>query len=268
MKTRTIIVLSLCIGLGLLWLAGASHEDLRARRSPRVVEAGLEDVPPAMTVAMVALGGFRGLVADVLWLRLSHLQEQWEFFEMVQLAEWISKLQPHAAEIWEYHAWNLAYNVSVMLPDYEDRWRWVWHGISLLRDEGLAYNPREVRLYVQLGWMFQHKIAGTADPAHVLYQRRLAGKVLDALGSARPDFELLTEEQAQRLHADLRMDVERMREVDGHYGPLDWTRAEAHAVYWAHLGMVRNPDADLTGCRRMIRQSLAALAAGPRSHAR
>ncbi len=260
MKARTIMALSWCMGLGLLWLAGASHEDLRTRRGPAGAETGLKGAPPAMTVAMVALGGFRGLVADVLWLRLSHLQERGEFFEMVQLAEWVSKLQPHTAEIWEYHAWNLAYNVSVMLPDYEDRWRWVWHGVTLLRDEGLVYNPREPRLYVQLGWMFQHKIAGTADTAHELYQRRLADKVLDVLGAARPDFETLAPERVRRLREDLRMDAERMRAVDERYGPLDWTRAEAHAVYWAYLGMVRNPEADLTGCRRMIRQSLAALA--------
>ena len=97
----------------------------------------LENAPPALAFTTVALGGFRGLIANVLWIRAMKLQEDDKFFEMVQLSDWITKLQPHFNDVWIFQAWNMAYNVSVKLKDFEQRWRWVRRGIELLRDEGL-----------------------------------------------------------------------------------------------------------------------------------
>ena len=69
-----------------------------------------------------------------------------KFFEAAQLADWITDLEPHFAQVWVFQAWNMAYNISVKFKenapgDYSDRWRWVQRGIDLLRDEGLRYNP-------------------------------------------------------------------------------------------------------------------------------
>lgn len=48
-----------------------------------------------------------------------------------------------------------------------------------------------------------------------------------------------------------------MLQVDRHYGPFDWRLPEAHAIYWAHLGLkqVRN-QADLIPLRRVIWQCM------------
>ncbi len=251
-------------GLACLWLAGGLHGDLlawRTRNDPPEIGV-LDQAPPLLTLATVALGGFRGIVADILWLRLSHLQDAGRYVEMVQLSDWISKMQPHTAEIWEFHAWNMAYNVSVIMAEPEDRWRWVWHGVRLLRDEGLIYNPREPRLYQQLAWMFFHKIGKTADTAHEHYKERLAEKTVAALGGTHADYDLLlrSPERAQRLRGTLRMDPRFMRETESEFGPLDWTRPESHAVYWANLGRARNPDKDVSWCERMIVQALRAMA--------
>ncbi len=270
MREQHSIVLALGAGLVCLWLAGGRHDALRAdrmRTSHATIET-LDHAPPLLTLITVAMGGFRGVVADILWLRLSHLQDAGEYFEMVQLADWISKMQPHSAEIWEFHAWNMAYNVSVIMPDPEDRWRWVWHGISLLRDEGIVYNPGSPRLYHQLAWVFFHKIGKTADTAHEHYRQRLAEKTLAVLGSAQPDYDVLSAspERVRRLRETLRMDVGFMRETDARYGPLDWTRPESHAVYWAELGRRRNPDKDVSWCERIIVQSLQAMAEQDAAH--
>src|SRR6266853_1021609 len=101
----------------------------------------LENSPPLVAFTTVALGGFRGIIADVLWLRATELQKDGKYFELVQLADWITKLEPRFAQVWAFHAWNMAYNVSVLFNDPPDRWRWVRQGIVLLRDEGLKYNP-------------------------------------------------------------------------------------------------------------------------------
>ena len=96
----------------------------------------LENAPPILAFTTVALGGFRGLIANMLWLRVSDMQEQEKYFEMVQLADWITKLQPHIATVWQHLAWNMSYNISVKFSDPNDRWIWVQRGIRLLRDEG------------------------------------------------------------------------------------------------------------------------------------
>ena len=80
----------------------------------------LEKAPPALAFTTIALGGFRGIIANVLWMRLQDLQMAEKYFEMVQLADWITKLQPHFSTVWVFQGWNLAYNISVKFPD-EDR---------------------------------------------------------------------------------------------------------------------------------------------------
>src|SRR5215470_19457289 len=104
----------------------------------------LENAPPVLAFTTVALGGFRGLISNALWIRASDLQDEDKFFEMAQLADWITKLEPHYVQVWLVQAWNMAYNISVKFKDFPDRWRWVERGLNLLRDEGLHYNPNEV----------------------------------------------------------------------------------------------------------------------------
>ena len=117
----------------------------------------------------VALGGFRGLISNALWIRANDLQDEDKFFEMAQLADWITKLEPHFVQVWLVQAWNMAYNISVKFNDSADRWRWVQRGIELLRDEGLRYNPNETLIYRELAWFFQHKMGANLDDAqHVL----------------------------------------------------------------------------------------------------
>lgn len=187
---RGISILLLILGVSCLF--GAGHLNRRLldiRRAEGITQADpLENAPPLVSFTTIALGGFRGIVADLLWLRSSRLQEEGRYFEMVQLADWITKLEPRFTEVWAYHAWNLAYNISVMFPDPDDRWRWVRHGIDLLRQEGIRYNPGDARLLLELGWLFQHKIAGILDDAHLTYKQNLADDMERLLGGPRPDY--------------------------------------------------------------------------------
>jgi hypothetical protein len=59
------------------------------------------------------------------------------------------------------------------------------------------------------------------------------------------------------------MDPEFMKEVDERYGPLEWRLPEAHAIYWAALGLKKaaeNPtkikEDDLITLRRVVYQSM------------
>ena len=92
-------------------------------------------------LVIAGLGGFRGIIAEVVWFRADRLQDEGRYSEMAQLATILTSLEPHTPEVWAYAAWNLAYNISVMMPTAEDRWRWVEAGLKLLRDDGLRLNP-------------------------------------------------------------------------------------------------------------------------------
>ena len=136
----------------------------------------LENAPPSLAFATVAMGAFRGLIVDILWMRADKLKEEGQFFDAKQLAEWITVLQPRFASVWDFQAWNMAYNISVAIPasQWEERWRWVRNGYELLRDKGIEKNPRSILLYRSLGWIFQHKISGITDDCHRHYKRELA----------------------------------------------------------------------------------------------
>lgn len=228
----------------------------------------LENAPPVLAFTTVALGGFRGLIANVLWLRLNDMQEQDKFFEMVQLADWISKLQPHFVTVWVHLAWNMSYNISVKFNDPQDRWMWVQRGIELLRDDGIRWNPNEPLLYRELAWHFQHKMGANLDDAHHYYKTQWAIEMSKALGSGRPNFDELinptsdeAKARAKLLAEKFKIDPRRMKEVDERYGPLEWRLPEAHAIYWAYLGLEKAKhdklkEKDLIALRRVIFQSM------------
>src|SRR5512141_2644990 len=132
----------------------------------------LDNAPPVLAFTTVALGGFRGLISNALWIRANDLQDEDKFFEMAQLADWITKLEPHFVQVWLVQAWNMAYNISVKFKDYPDRWRWVKRGTELLRDQGLPLNPNEILIYRELAWFFQHKMGAFLHDAHMYYKQQ------------------------------------------------------------------------------------------------
>lgn len=181
--------------------------DAIVKQDKLVDEASIEGLPPMVAFTTVALGGFRGVLADMLWLRMNGLQQQGKYFEMVQLASWITKLQPKFTGATAYLAWNMAYNVSVTFTSPVDRWRWVQRGIELIRDEALNYNANDPLLYRELGWIYQHKIGNMLDDAQRYYKFMICKEMMKAYGGAEPDWAALaaapkTNSEFRKLHAD------------------------------------------------------------------
>jgi hypothetical protein len=162
----------------------------------------LDNAPPMVVLTTVALGGFRGLAADWLWLRSNRMQDAGNYFEMVQLASWITKLQPRFTGATAFLAWNMAYNVSVTFTSPEDRWRWVRRGIELIRDEALEYNPSDPELFQQLGWIYQHKMGKDLDDANRYYKNQFAIEMIMAFGDYAGKWDLIG--QAAPTEAKLR----------------------------------------------------------------
>jgi hypothetical protein len=145
-----------------------------------------ENMPPSLIFATIATGAFRGLVVDALWMRADRLKDEGQFFDARQLAEWITILQPRFASVWEFHAWNMSYNISVAIPanQPDQRWRWVRNGYELLRDEAIdKYKLKNLTLYRELARIFQHKVGGVSDDAHKYYKIQLAMSMEPLLSS-------------------------------------------------------------------------------------
>ena len=205
------------------------------------------DAPVVQESFVAALGGFRSLAAEFVWFRADRLQDEGRFGELVQLTSLLTALEPHDAEVWNYASWNLAYNISARIPRPEDRWRWVYAGVQLLRDEGLKWNPSEPRLYFELADRFEMKIGTDRfDPDALLYQLEWARIVEDAARTG--DWNRIAMDPAKMAEVEaLYRDAEVTPRADGTYpeaelayrstGRLDWRNPQASAMYWAHLGL-------------------------------
>jgi len=262
------------VALAAIMLVGVSRVQLdlnrdRDRLGLTRVEP-LANAPPMLAFTTVALGGFRGLISNALWMRANDLQDDDKFFEMAQLADWITKLEPNYVQVWLVQAWNMAYNISVKFKDYPDRWRWVRRGIELLRDEGLPLNPNETLMYRELAWFFQHKMGASLDDAHMYYKQEWSREMAAVFDKKKPNLDELIDpktdsarQRAQLLREKYKMDPAFMKMVDATYGPLEWRLPEAHAIYWAAKGLEAaqlhpskiKPD-DLITLRRVIYQSM------------
>jgi hypothetical protein len=141
-----------------------------------------KELPPEYAWVSAAGGAFRGLMADVLWIRADRLKEEGKYYEAHQLAEWICTLFPRFPQVWSFQAWNMSYNISVATHTPQERWQWVYNGIRLLRDKGIPNNERIVPLYHQLAWTWFHKVGDRSDDFHWIYKRVWAATMETLLG--------------------------------------------------------------------------------------
>ena len=272
MNPRVKKILCLLLAAALLFGAGRVQQSLNHDRDTLGLTRGavLKNAPPMLAFTTVALGGFRGLISNFLWIRANDLQQDDKYFEAAQLANWITDLEPTYASVWQFQAWNMAYNISVKFKDFPDRWRWVERGIELLRDDGLRYNPNSVDIHRELAWFFQHKMGQNLDDANMYYKSQWALEMKPFFGPNGTNFDLLLNPQtleektnALTLREKFKIDPVFAKKVDQEYGPFDWRLPEAHAIYWGargleaakeHPGKVKADD--LIKLRRIIYQSM------------
>ena len=183
---------------------------------------------------LAAVGGLRSIAAEVVWFRADRLQEEGRYVELAQLASVLALLEPHTPEVWSYAAWNLAYNISVMMPAAEERWRWVEAGIRLLRDEGLVLNPTSRELLRELAWMFELKLGTDIDSAAGVYRQKWR--------------EIVEDVRRRGAWHELGMDAGAMARIEQATGFDDWTDPQLSAIYWA----VRGGHADIVRQATMI----------------
>lgn len=185
-KDYGIILICVIVAGVMLTMAASQQGDIRTDREKMglSLKTDLGDAPPSLAFVTVAMGAFRGIVVDILWMRADDLKQKGQFFDAKQLAEWITLLQPRFPQVWDFQAWNMAYNISVAIPNTQpaERWRWVRNGYELLRDKAIPLNPHSIMLYRQLSWIFIHKIGDISDDCHYYYKAEIAASMRSLLG--------------------------------------------------------------------------------------
>jgi hypothetical protein len=168
MRTRSLVVAglsALLISQVLAWRAWHGRPAAQGA-SAAAAGAGLGELFNELEAGEFAgtllLGGMRGLVIDLLWLRASRASEEGRFYESVALYELISKVQPRFEIVWNHMAWHMAYNIAVEMATVEEKWSWFLAGITASAT-GVRRNPQGERVLRDLAWMMFHKGADYPD---------------------------------------------------------------------------------------------------------
>lgn len=163
----------LVAGVALVALAGIRPAvQARQIRAGLVIEgADTQGMASDVAVPTLALGAFRGLVVDYLWIRTISLREQGRTYEARILAEQIGRLQPRLPAVWDYLGSHLAYDLAATATDSATRWAWIQNGLDLVREQGLAKNPQSARLCYTLARIYQDKVNSSMDEFHADFKR-------------------------------------------------------------------------------------------------
>lgn len=118
-------------------------------------------------LAVALLSGFRGVVADFVWIRAHHFWEDQVWFKMKEGIELAVVLQPHSIPFWDLGSWHMAWNASHAEgnnPTYSsDAYRlrmkeaWIQAGNDFLK-EGIRNNPDSYDLHFKMGWLLYQRL--------------------------------------------------------------------------------------------------------------
>lgn len=171
----------LAVGMVVSGVTAVRLSVLAARHKLVYTTTTTEGQPPQVALG-IAMGAFRGIFVNLLSMRAEEMKEAGRYHEAVELAKAITTLQPRFPKAWTFHAWNLAYNISVSTQTASERWRWVNDGVELLRDHALKANPNDLHIHKELAWIFEHKIQGVTDDSNIYYKKMLAKEWHTVLG--------------------------------------------------------------------------------------
>lgn len=163
----------LAIGLLGAMLACAAVGSFAFTRKAVPPTVGVES--PALSTVLVALGGARGVVSELLWWRIYELQNDNRYAELLPLTELLLALDPSTPGVWTYQAWNLAYNIAGAHVAAEERWHWIKTALQIL-NRGLEIHRQDPEILREMGWIYENKVADTSqiDRASRYYRAHLS----------------------------------------------------------------------------------------------
>ncbi len=136
-------------------------------------------------MAIGLLAGFRGVVADFLWIQSHSHWEKKEWLQQYSDMQVVTTLQPQSVLFWDSGSWHMAWNIGyaerVDTNNYTlaqgIKREMVWHERArqfLLR--GIENVPNRYELYFKLGWLYDQKFK---DPCLAAEQYGIAERFPD-----------------------------------------------------------------------------------------
>jgi hypothetical protein len=117
-------------------------------------------------LAIGLLAGFRGVVADFVWIQSHGFWEKREWLRQYRDMKVVVTLQPQSTLFWDTGAWHMAWNIgyaaSVETNVYTQaqaiqRQREWWERAESFLKEGIENVPNRYDLYFSLAWLYDQK---------------------------------------------------------------------------------------------------------------
>jgi hypothetical protein len=123
-------------------------------------------------MAIALLAGFRGVVADFLWIQANGFWEKRQWLRQYRDMVLVTTLQPQSVLFWDTTAWHMAWNIGYAVSvDPANRTR--AEGIKRQREwqekarefleRGIENIPNRYELYFALGWLYYEKLSGSCE---------------------------------------------------------------------------------------------------------
>ncbi len=122
-------------------------------------------------MAIGLLAGFRGVVADFVWIGAHDYWEKKEWLREYRNIEVATTLQPQSITFWDLGSWHLAWNIGhAVRTDTNNltkaqglKREREWHIKARdFLERGIENVPNQYDLYFRLGWLYAQKFPGTA----------------------------------------------------------------------------------------------------------
>ena len=124
----------------------------------------------ATEAVTLVLGGFRGPYVAWLWVKAEEEKEKKVHFDLVDRYTKIAMLQRDYPAVWQFLAWNMAYNLSVQWQSPERKYQWVRRGTEFLI-EGNRWNPHSPEMLYDIGSFYMNKLGLSQESSY--YRRRV-----------------------------------------------------------------------------------------------
>ncbi len=165
-------------------------------------------------MAIALLAGFRGVVADFVWIQSQGFWERKEWLRQYRNIELATTLQPQSVLFWDLAQWHLAWNIGYAVrTDPANRTAAV--GIKREREwqeraremlvRGIENVPNRYELYFTMGWLYWQKLSqwqsdgfcraaeyfglAAAFPNAPTYVGRLYARALEKCGQRQQAYE-------------------------------------------------------------------------------
>ena len=116
----------------------------------------------ALNFPRLTLGGFRGLLATILWYQAENDKEDRKWMDLETKYDIIGAIEPYFVSIYIFHSWNQAYNLSAQWHSEDSKYKWILDGMSYLY-KGEQYNPDNPDLIVEEGNLYFLKLGGSFE---------------------------------------------------------------------------------------------------------